>query len=65
MVVKCINVVLRGQKVKKSKGQAIGCAVLGAALSAAQKERYTNKGVEGKNDWMPAGSGEKTVRPVK
>lgn len=41
-MVKCINVVF-GEKVQKGKGKAISCAVLGAAFSAAQKDRCTNK----------------------
>lgn len=47
-MVKCINVVLREQKVQKRKGKVILCVILGAAFTAAQKERYTNKQVEGK-----------------
>lgn len=43
VVVKCINVVLQEQKVQKRKGNAILWAVLGAAFTAASKERCTNK----------------------
>lgn len=63
-MVKCINVVF-ALPFPFCTFSPISCAVLGAAFAAAQKDRYTNKWVEGKKDWMSAGFGENFAGPVK